>query len=249
MAYFVWAGPSQLTGDPIMVLAIKAARASAANAKTGDMWQMYILPATQSPTDAIASGADRAVCGLCPHRKPHGDGEESYGIGDCYTYGTTAVAANGSWRVERDGRSLEFSPDMVTGDTVRLGAYGDPAAVPFEVWVPILAASTGHTAYTHQWRDCDARFRDIAMASCDSVEDMALATSLGWRCYTVVPVGTGKIAGAVPCPSPRIKCADCLKCGGTASGRTGNVSIEAHGARAKSFRPVVGRSLPLSVAG
>lgn len=248
MAYHVWSGNSQITGDPIMVLAIKAATPKSANAKTGDMWQMYILPALVKPTDAIATGADQSVCGNCPHRRGGPDADPAAFIGDCYTYGTTAVAANGSFRMHHDGRSLAFTPDMVTGDKVRLGAYGDPAAVPYEVWETILSASAGHTGYTHQWRDCDPRFRDVVMASCDSIEDMREATARGWRCYTVVPVGTGKINGAVPCPSPRIKCESCLKCDGVGNGRRGNVSIEAHGARAKQFRPTVGRSLPLSVA-
>lgn len=245
MAYIYWRGQSTIGEAPIRVLISKAASPSAANSKTGHMWQVYILPDNGlSATDSVASGADRAVCGNCPHRKADG------GAGDCYTYGMPIVAANGMIRVDDDGRSETITADMITasGLPVRLGAYGDPAAVPFDVMAPlVIAADKRHTAYTHQWRTCDQRWREVAMASCDSIEDMHEANAMGWRTYTVVPVGTGKIVGAVPCPSPRVKCADCLKCGGTGTGRRGNVSIEAHGARARKFRPTIGVSLPLSV--
>lgn len=249
MAYFIWSGASLIAGDtdtgtlevgaPILVLASKADRPADANGKTGDMWQFYIIRADMKPTDAIKLGLDAAVCGNCPHR--------SVKNRTCYTYGTTAVAANGMYRAHIAGKSKVFSPDMVAGDTVRLGAYGDPCAVPLEVWQPILAASVGWTAYTHQWRDTDPAYAAICQASCDSLQDQADATALGWRTYTVAPVGTTKVPGAVPCPSPRVKCETCLKCSGTGSGRKGNVWIEAHGSSARRFSPVVGRPLPLSV--
>lgn len=244
MASIYWRGASTIDGAPIRVLISKAASKGSANSKTGHMWQVYILPDNgMSATDNVASGGDRAVCGDCVHRKVDGDG-------DCYTYGMPIVAANGMVRVDDSGRSDAITADDIaaSGLPVRFGAYGDPAAVPFDVMVPLLVAAGGrHTAYTHQWRTCDQRWTQYAMASCDSVEDMAVATARGWRTYTVVPLGTGKIAGAVPCPSPRVKCTDCLKCGGTGTGRRGNVSIEVHGARKGKFRPTV-VTLPLSVA-
>lgn len=249
MAYFIWAGLSQVSGidasgsaiaagEPIMVLASKAKTPGKANRKTGDMWQLYILLQNVRPTDAIREGRDAAVCGDCIHRGINGN--------TCYTYGLTTMAANGMYDQHHAGGSQAFTPDMVTGDTVRLGAYGDPAAVPYEVWEPIIAASAGHTGYTHQWRTCDQRFANICQASCDTPEDMKLATARGWRTYTVMPVDTERVPGAVPCPSPRIKCESCLKCSGTALGRKGNVWIAAHGTRAGKF---TGRPLPLTVTG
>lgn len=250
MAYLVWQGNSVLSGidatgadigkgAPIGVFAVPAST----NGKTGAMWQMYILRTDIKPTDAVAQGLDAAVCGNCPHRKATSED----GKGTCYTYGTTIVAANGIYRAHGAGKSLPFTADMVKGSPVRFGAYGDPAAVPYDVWQPILDACADHgwTAYTHQWRTADARFRTFCQASCDNLSDQADATAAGWRTYTVAPVGTTRVPGAVPCPSPRIACADCLKCSGTGLGRKGNVWIEAHGSRAKSF---VGQSLPLSVS-
>jgi hypothetical protein len=249
MAYFVWHGASAIggidangqtiaPGANIVVLASKAKSPDKANSKTGDMWQFYILAADILPTDAKAQGLDATVCGNCVHRKVNGN--------TCYTYGTVLAGANGMWRQWRNGNASDFAPDMVAGSTVRLGAYGDPCAVPYAVWEPILAASDGWTAYSHQWAnpDIDARFKTIAQASADTAEEIPAANAAGWRAYTVMPVGTTRVAGAVPCPSPRIACADCLKCSGTGLGRRGNVWIAAHGARAKSF---VGTPLPLSV--
>lgn len=248
MAYFVWQGISAIGGEaadgsvidagaPIVVLASKAKSPDKANGKTGDMWQMYILLADVLPTEGKAQGLDASVCGDCIHRKVNGN--------TCYTYGTVLAGANGMWRQWKAGKAQPFTADMVAGSTVRLGAYGDPAAVPYEVWQPILAASNGWTAYTHQWETADARFTAVAQASCDSLSEQKIATARGWRTYTVMPVGTERVAGAVPCPSPRIACADCLKCSGTGLGRKGNVWIAAHGSRAGA----VGKPLPLSVAG
>ena len=249
MAYFIWHGPSTIggidangdtikPGIPVVVLASKAKSPDKANVKTGDMWQFYILVADMPPTEAKAAGLDASVCGNCVHRKVNGN--------TCYTYGTVLAGANGMWRQWRNGNASEFTPDMVTGETVRLGAYGDPCAVPFDVWQPILDASDGYTAYSHQWDNpaIDPRFKTIAQASADNADEIPAANALGWRTYTVMPVGTTRVPGAVPCPSPRIACADCLKCSGTGLGRKGNVWIEAHGSRAKSF---VGKSLPLTV--
>lgn len=249
MAYFIWQGQSVIggidangqtiaAGAPVVVLASKAKTAAAANTKTGDMWQFYILVADTLPTEAKAQGLDASVCGNCIHRRVNGN--------TCYTYGTVLAGANGMWRQWRNGRADAFTPEMVNGATVRLGAYGDPCAVPFEIWEPILAASSGWTAYSHQWDNpaIDARFKTIAQASADNADEIPAANALGWRTYAVMPVGTERVAGAVPCPSPRISCADCLKCSGTGLGRKGNVWIAAHGSRAKAF---TGQSLPLTV--
>ena len=64
-------GPSQLTGQPILGVVTGLAYASN-NAKTGAMLQAWILLRDASPSAAIASGDDEAICGTCALRGPAG---------------------------------------------------------------------------------------------------------------------------------------------------------------------------------
>lgn len=73
---------------------------------------------------------------------------------------------------------------------VRGGSYGDPAAVPFEVWEALFSKAKNWTAYTHHWRTCDQRLKKYAMASVDSPEERDEAQALGWRTFMVVPEET-----------------------------------------------------------
>ena len=68
---------------------------------------------------------------------------------------------------------------------VRLGTYGDPAAVPASIWSDLVAYSDGHTGYTHQWRTSPG-LRGLCMASVDSEEEAIEAWALGWRTFRVI---------------------------------------------------------------
>jgi hypothetical protein len=128
----VWQGSSMLTGEPIMVLASVSRRlrkgkaVSSGNSKTGEMIQLYIPRSDMTPLDALAQGKDEAICGVCPHR-----GKASGGSGACYVQvgkGPTMTAGAHF----RKG-SAPFDRERFRGQKVRFGAYGDPAAVLFEV--------------------------------------------------------------------------------------------------------------------
>lgn len=257
MGMLVWSGTSLLdsvsdgtgkviaAGSPIMVLATFA-RGAGVNDKTGAMVQTFIVRADMSPVDGIASGADSAVCGNCPQRRDR----------SCYTYPILERGYGGSstYSAHARGNSKPFDIKPFKGRKLRLGSYGDPAAVPYEVWQPLIDASDGHTGYTHQWRTCDQRYRDYLMASCDSEEDLHAARALGWDTFTVHTVGTARPAGTKPCPASKeagqsLQCEQCLRCGGTSTGRRNNhVAIMSHGSRGARFTGNVGQPLPLSVA-
>jgi hypothetical protein len=119
--------------------------------------------------------------------------------------------------------------------TVRLGAYGDPAAVPTDIWRSIVRAASGHTGYTHAWRDCDQELRELCMASCETPEEAGDARAMGWKPFLVRPPGSRVPPGFFTCPASaeaghRLTCAQCLACrGGAWNGRTGLPTIEAHG--------------------
>jgi hypothetical protein len=51
-----------------------------------------------------------------------------------------------------EARQDELSA-IFAGRLVRLGSYGDPAAVPVWVWQAVMKQADGGTGYTHQWKD------------------------------------------------------------------------------------------------
>ena len=63
----LWAGRSAIDGSPIALVATGLGRSSR-NEKTGGIVQTWIIRTDMSPTDAVATGADAAICGDCPHR-------------------------------------------------------------------------------------------------------------------------------------------------------------------------------------
>lgn len=222
----IYRGPSLLDGAPIIVIAI-GFTAGSANSKTGNMIQTHILREDIAPTDAIKSGDDASICGQCPHR---GDGT---GKGrTCYVnvgQGPLVV-----WKSYKAGKYPLWDGTGVSGRMVRLGTYGDPAAVPVHVWDALLRDAGGHTGYTHQWRQ-SPQLRAYCMASADSVDDAQSAHSMGWRTFRVaMPTDAPQLRGEAQCPASaeagkKLTCAQCRACDGTASQRRGSIVIQAHG--------------------
>lgn len=214
-------GPSMLDGKPIVAIATT----SSGNRKTGDMIQTWILRKNIDPVQALMRGLDASVCGDCYHR----------GTADrprtCYV--NVGQAPLAVWNAYRRGsyehRSLQ-SLIQAQGKPVRMGAYGDPVAVPWAAWAGIHEAPKW-TGYTHQWRRLVATpFRNVLMASCDSVAEMAEAAAAGWRTFRVGPAG----AHDIPCPSERgVQCADCGLCSGLQAPTAPSIFIPAHGSAAR----------------
>lgn len=231
----IWQGISKLDNvTPIVVLATyDTGKGSSANRKTGDMVQTWILRDDMEPHAALKSGADTAICGTCPHRSP-----ASGGSGACYV--TVFQAPLSIYRAYKRGNNRPFDPTVFAGRKVRFGAYGDPAAAPFEVWAAIAGQASAVTGYTHAWRTADSRFSRYMMASADSIDEYRVARRAGYRAFVVRPAGSVKPNGLVECPASaeagkRVTCSDCLQCGGTSNGRTVSVTIAAHGASARRF--------------
>jgi hypothetical protein len=225
----LYRGPSLLDGSPIVVIATGLDSASG-NGKTGDMIQTWILRDDVSPTEAVKSGADSSICGDCPHRGTAGRERTCYVV--------VFQAPLNVWKTFHRGRYLEALPvDATKGRMVRIGSYGDPAAVPVAVWEDLTRGSLAWTGYTHQWRNCDPALARFCMASCDTVGDRAAAKLTGWRTFRVslaVAGDTAKREGEVVCPASKeagvkLDCAACKACNGTASGKRGDVTIQAHG--------------------
>jgi hypothetical protein len=223
----LYEGPSMLDGAPIVVIATGINKGST-NVKTGAMVQTYILRSDVPPIEAVQQGLDSSICGGCPHR---GDGT---GAGrSCYVtlfHGPRAVFA----AYQRD--SYPMGATLPHGKMVRLGTYGDPAAVPIGVWRCLLVGAAGWTGYTHQWRTIDAAtWAPLVMASVDSETEMREAHALGYRTFRVTPIGVGPLSGEeVTCPASaeagrKAICYDCKACMGTAAKAKVSIQIAAHG--------------------
>lgn len=238
----IWQGTSELDGvTPIIVLATgvptKGKGRSSANTKTGDMIQTWILRDDVAPHTAVKEGLDEAICGDCPQR-----GKASGGSGACYV--NTGQGPRSTWAAHQRNGSAAFDLERFAGRKVRIGAYGDPAAVPFEVWESIAAVAEGVTGYTHQWRTADPRFAEVCMASADSIPDYRDARAKGYKAFVVMPFGSAKPKGLITCPASeeagkKTVCASCMRCGGLSDRRKQSITIMAHGTAKRKFAAAV----------
>lgn len=229
-------GPSILDGQPIVAIATGLAQSSL-NKKTGAMAQVWILREDISPAQAAASGQDASICGTCPHRGRIVDGRN---VGrSCYV--TIMHAPRAVWAAYRRG-IYPHAPDLATpfeGKAVRLGAYGDPAAVPLHIWEQVTSRAATFTGYTHAWRT-HPELAPFCMASCDTERERTEAHFLGFRVFRVRRASKPKLAGEVVCPASleagkRTNCAACRACGGTTAKAKADIVIIAHGSPAVHF--------------
>jgi hypothetical protein len=128
---------------------------------------------------------------------------------------------------------------LVADRMVRLGSYGDPAAVPLSVWDELLAHSKGHTGYTHQWRS--KRLNDVlkyCQVSADSLKDAEKAKEMGVGSFRVLSIGQHKAPFEISCPASeeagrKATCETCKLCTGIAGAL---VAIQAHGIGKTQYR-------------
>jgi hypothetical protein len=238
-------GRSLLDGSPIVAVATGLASKSA-NGKTGNMVQTWILPDTATPPHvAVKTGTDKGVCGACPFASGRG----------CYVQ--VAQAPYAVWKAARGGRYATQTPRaaarMVAGRKVRLGAYGDPAALPAAAWRDLLRHATGHTGYSHQFGDLSASrrraFAGLVMESAETVGQAQRARAAGRRTFRVGDLATRQAFETV-CPASeeyfkahgkRTTCERCNLCDGSRGARDNrpSVLINAHGAAAIKVRAIV----------
>lgn len=255
--FILYRGPSVLDGEPIVAI-VTGLEIESDNEKTGSMAQIYILREDVHPVKAIHTGDDASVCGNCPHR---GRLEVSDKTGlrrnvgrSCYVnlvYGPRMV-----WESYRNGNYQTLTPAkaarVLMHHKVRLGAYGDPAAVPFRVWKTALQHVVDRTGYTHQWR----RFPALAaycMASVDTPEEKEEAEAMGFRTFRVRAEGDPLMPDEISCPASkeagkRTTCAACMLCKGklpaATSGRVPkNITIITHGSRRLNYNRWRGKEI------
>ena len=231
--FIFYRGPSLIDGAPIVGVAITK---KSSNSKTGNMVQTYILLDNgKSPVDNAKALLDSSICGDCIHRR---------GLkGSCYVnlgQGPRAVA---------DGivrgiypHSLEQAAQACTGRIVRLGAYGDPAAIPFEYWQALLVNASGNTGYSHQWKTgINPKVMEYCMASADTPEQALHAQALGYRTFRVKTAAQVNFKNEFTCPASaeggkRKLCFECKACDGGIDTRKANPVIIVHGSLKSRFQ-------------
>ena len=233
----IYRGPSLIDGAPIVAIATYSDR----NSKTGTFVQTYILREDIDPREANKSGADRSICGDCPLRgTPTADPARKLAKDRaCYVridQGPLLV-----WKSYKRGvYPMASAADMRAigaGRMVRLGTYGDPAAVPRAVWDNLTARAQGFTGYSHN--DPNGTMRALCMQSADSLEQAQAAWREGIRTFRVI-TGIDRLDkdNEVLCPASaeagrRATCATCKLCAGTTTRSPKSVAIVAHGNGAK----------------
>lgn len=222
----VYEGPSTIDGQPIVVI-LTGLASSSANGKTGDLVQSFVIRADVAPHDALKTGDDASVCGLCPHRPLIVKMLAKVGITSSPCYVNVGKSVLSVYRAYRRGSyprasSVAQVAAALQGRRLRLGTYGDPAAAPIELWQALTSLSAGHVGYTHQWQsvgfDVNA-WAPLVMASADTVDEAAQAAALGMR-YFRVSIGVDRQPLEVSCPASaeagrKAQCSDCMLCGGT----------------------------------
>lgn len=236
--YIIYRGASLLDDKPIVVVAITG---KSSNSKTGDMVQTYILADNgKSPVESAKALDDVSVCGDCKHRRGLG--------GSCY------VNLGQGPRAVMDGVIRGIYPDNIINAAfavhkrkVRLGTYGDPAAVPAYVWETLLSGADSHTGYTHQWQKGKAdHVKQWCMASVDTPKEMAIAKMEGWRTFRVrVADGSPEYSHEMKCPASaemnkRLTCDTCMACSGGVNTKKASVTIIVHGSLKNRFAMSVG---------
>lgn len=205
--FILYEGASTFDGKPIVVI-VTGYETPSTNPKTGDMLQTWIIKSDDFPSNAVKEGSDSSVCGSCPLKGKV-----------CYVY---MAPVNNIWRNYKEGCYPKVNDKILQRikrrrRLVRLGSYGDPCAVPIEVWQPLIKASAGYTGYTHAWQYADQRWKQYLMASVESTILMEKAQDLGWRTFRIVESADELTDTEIMCRNwldEDIKCEDCKLCNG-----------------------------------
>jgi hypothetical protein len=231
----LYRGPSNIDGGPIVAIATGLV-SPARNTKTGPMVQIYILRADRHPLSAVHSGEAASVCGTCAHagRVEVGDDGKKRNVGrSCYVtliHGPSIV-----WKHFSEGKYAEVTRDearrLLAGRIVRVGAYGDPSAVPMDVWTTALDRVADLTGYTHFWRD-HPQLKAFCMASVETAAERREAKILGFRTYRARKPDDPLLEGEGHCPNDKDKsviCMSCMLCGGERSKAKADITTVIHG--------------------
>ncbi len=223
----LYEGPSQIDGSPIVVIATFGSK----NRKTGkgrkNLIQTWIMRQDVAPWDAKKQDLDKSVCGDVPCRAW------------CYVFrGPLDV-----WKAYKRGAYPQQGIRPVAeDDDLRIGSYGDPAAVPSWVWARHKRRSRSHAGYSHHWRKLGDNWKALVMASTETPWDTIRANALGWRTFRVKLPEEPLLPFEKECPASEeagkiLSCVECKQCDGAPNGnKRPSRAINAHGPVLKRYR-------------
>ncbi len=240
----IYQGPSKIDGSPIIAVYINSSK----NKKTGNMAQVYILRRDVDPITASRSGADYAICGDCKHRGKANPNKTTGWADDRSCYVNLGQGPGQVFKAYKAGKyktaTLNELPAIGSGAFIRLGAYGDPMAVPSHIFRALLSKAKGHTGYTHQADTLPDDNHSSMMISADTPEQAQSLHDQGKRTFRVIPIKQWQDKGhasllphEILCPASkeagkRVTCSDCLLCSGQHT-KAKSIAIPAHGRGAK----------------
>jgi hypothetical protein len=251
LGFVMYEGPSLIGQGDIAVLATL----QCANEKTGNMVQVWIVPKGTGTLEAVQAGQNSAACGSCPLqgspytqtiKRRSGKTEQITRLRNrvCYVNLGRLDATVGKAYIR--GRYAPYNRRIherwLKGRNVRLGAYGDPAAMPDHLIEYLVSVGSGHTGYSHQLFWIERQRADMLarhlMVSCHTLAQHEEAVRRGWRPFTVISEKQSPPVGAVECPfyTHGVQCDTCQLCQGT-SKNARPVYVRAHA--------MVGTNLPI----
>ncbi len=238
----LYQGASLINGQPIVALA----QSDSTNSKTGNMIQTFILDATTDPITASRTGKDESICGSCPHRGTPNNNDKGQATNrTCYV--TLAHAPLGKYKAYKKGvygtktATLKEIESFGSLQGVRLGTYGDPCAVPNDIWKALTSKALYSTAYTHAAIN---PMPESIMTSTDNLKQSVDAWSRNERTFRVIShVDQLYKRREVLCPASeemgkRATCASCKLCGGS-SINAKSIAIVAHGTSKRKAKELV----------
>lgn len=264
----IYNGPSLLDGEPIIVVTVPDY-----SKKVGTMLLSWIILRDVDPRVAAYDGRDESICGACPLRAKEPFAGAVSGFASPQTQ--TAVTKRACyvrphlepwviWTKYHDDEYPDVSGIMWAADLssdewgrwrkkinptrmpVRIGSYGDPAAVPTYVWKNLTATADRYTGYSHMWDDprTDPELKKYCMASVDDVFERERAQDKGWRTFLVTKADEQglepresvlmAVNDDILCPASNLggsktTCDKCRLCMGTKVGCEKSIWIPAHG--------------------
>jgi hypothetical protein len=227
----LWQGNSAFDGSRIAaVLTLRSE-----NVKVGNAPQLWMVRTDVHPCE---KGAQDGPCpSTCNGRADR--------LGFCYVVrmqGPLAIfnrlARNGYPRV--DPRTIPGVREIrreTYGRAIRLGAWGDPAAIPVDVLRGLESVGSPMIGYTHAWSTCSPDMARWTMASVESIEQRAAAKALGYRTFRILRPDEQPTRGELLCSAERdqrVQCIRCRGCGGL-FGHARDRAIHVHGSRAAAL--------------
>ena len=244
--YILYEGASLLDGKPIVVIGIP----KSSNSKTGGMFQTIIMRSDIDPITASRLGEDFSVCGECVHRGvPHEGDSGGAKKRSCYVMLLMVLSV---FKAYKKGNYKRVQPvglqsmhdalaDIGDGLVIRLGSYGDPAAVHGYIWDSLISKAKGRTGYSHQATLEGADYRpDLTMRSADTIQEAEQAWARGERTFRVTANVKDIVQGKeIMCPASeeagrRTTCEQCKLCSGNTINAK-SIAIVVHGTGSKHY--------------